>query len=301
MSEKTLSKKPSPKNEGIKFRILQILADVNRKYRFPFSRKFFNFIYHSDRRYNDYFDVVIKYDHNLYIRVNSSSYIEWHIFFYGYYEKEIIDLFKRLFKKDFYAFDVGANIGCHTLIMSSLAGENGKIIAIEPHPKIFRKLIENLSINRITNVQALQCALSDAAGNVILHSFAEGNHNEGISSLGFLNKTQNKIQIQCKTLDEIMVEEKLSKFDFIKIDVEGYEYNVLIGAKNSIQKYRPYVLFEYNEANWNTLAQDLNSVRKFFSEMNYSMYAILDTYILSIDYGLPKEVNILAVPTNKKR
>ena len=100
-----------------------------------------------------------------------------------------------------------------------------------------RKLIENLSINRITNVQALQCALSDAAGNVILHSFAEGNHNEGISSLGFLNKTQNKIQIQCKTLDEIMVEEKLSKFDFIKIDVEGYEYNVLIGAKNSIQKY----------------------------------------------------------------
>lgn len=226
--EKTLYKNPSPKNEGIKFRILQILADVNRKYRFPFSRHFFNFIYPYDKRSNDYFDVVIKYDRNLYICVNSSSYIEWQIFFYGYYEKGIIDLFKRLFKKDFYAFDVGANIGSYTLIMSSLVGENGKIIAIEPHPKIFEKLIENLSINRITNVQALQCALSDVSGNSILYSFTEGNPNKGISSLGSLNHNSNKIQIQCKTLDEIMVEERISKLDFIKIDVEGYEYNVLI-------------------------------------------------------------------------
>lgn len=286
----------SPKNEGIKFRILQILAEVNRKYRFPFSRRFFNFIYPWDKRSKDYFDVVIEYDRDLYICVNSSSYIEWHIFFYGYYEKEIIDLFKRLFKKDFYAFDVGANIGTHTLIMSSLAGENGKIIAIEPHPKIFGKLIENLSINRITNIQALQCALSDLSENSILYSFAEGKPNKGISSLGYLCDNANKIKIQCKTLDEIMVEKKLSKLDFIKIDVEGYEYNVLIGAKNSIQKYRPYILFEYDEANWNTLGQDLNSVKRFFSEIYYSLYVIKNKYIISIDYTLPKEDNILAIP-----
>lgn len=296
MPEKTLYKYALAKNDGIKFRTLSVLAKVNRKYRLPFSRRFFRFIYPWDKRFNDYFDTVIEYDRNLYICVNSSSYIEWHIFFYGYYEKAIIDLFKRILKKGFYAFDVGANIGCHTLILSSLVGENGKVIAIEPHPKIFERLIKNLSINRITNVKALQCALSDISGNSILYSVAERNPNKGISSLGFLPGNQNKIQVQCKTLDEIMVEENISKLDIIKIDVEGYEYNVLIGAKNTIKKFRPYILFEYDEIIWNRVSNDFNSVKIFFLELNYSLYVVKNGYILNIDYALPKEDNILAVP-----
>lgn len=170
--------------------------------------------------------------------------MEWNIFFSGYYEQDIVKIIKKYLKSDDVFVDVGANIGCHTLIAAKICK---KVIAIEPEPNVRKRLIENIKLNNLKNVEVYDYAISDYIGKTTFYPPDVNNPNKGVGSLYYKNGLkQDGIKIKVTTLDKLLENE--SKIDFIKIDVEGANKEVIFGAKNIIKKFNPLVLYERDDS-----------------------------------------------------
>lgn len=249
-----------------------------------------------------HFRGVIPYDGNLKIAVNTAVYVEWELFFRGYYEKRVIDLMKKLIADGAVAMDVGANVGTHTLVMAKLVGSAGKVFAFDPDPESLGRLRENISLNAFTNIKVLSVALSDHAGKASLFSYSDKMTDHGTASLYGLPKLEKGgVEVGVKMLDTVVAEEKLNRLDFIKIDTRGSDFPIIKGARESIRKFNPYIVFEYNEENWNRAHVAWEDVQKFFHECGYELYLVGERTLrkLSVAPVVKTSYNVLAVPKGK--
>jgi len=133
-------------------------------------------------------------------------------------------------KKNDVIVDIGANIGDYTIHASKKVLPEGKIISIEANPTTFERLVKNLKLNDIKNVQALNIAVFNERKKVRLYQ-AEINAADSI-----IFKGEKYTEVQADTLDNII--ESLGGFsiDWLKIDVEGAELFVLQGAKKLLEE-----------------------------------------------------------------
>ncbi len=141
--------------------------------------------------------------------------------------------------------DAGAYHGWYTLVASKVVGEGGRVVAFEPNPDTFSILTRNIALNDCQNVQAFNVALSNADGRVWIYKSS----GDGIaSSLGKFRETEGREYVATRRLDDILEELKIRRVDFMKIDVEGSEANLLQGAIRTLNASRPTVVFEINPA-----------------------------------------------------
>jgi len=166
------------------------------------------------------------------------------------------------------AIDVGANYGAHTQTMLDNVGQNGMVLALEPNPDIASQLAKWPAAGR--NLQVFACAAGSANGRGLLHVTA----NPGYSSLsaeavGDHRQSLDRIvEVEIRTLDSLIPELCLKEVQFVKIDVEGWEIEVLRGAVSLIREFRPLIVLEMslhkvgaqheNKAFLLCLLQDLN-------------------------------------------
>jgi FkbM family methyltransferase len=142
--------------------------------------------------------------------------------------------------------DVGANIGYYSLLLASRIGEKGRLYAIEPDPTNRAILELNIKANNIRNIIVLDCAITAEVGNVDLY-LSEKNFGDHRLCLD-KNETQarSKISVRAETLDHLFSDVyKEDKINLIKIDTQGHEPFVVIGATKIIQTHKPALLFEY--------------------------------------------------------
>jgi len=131
-------------------------------------------------------------------------------------------------KEDDVVFDVGAYVGDTALWFSRLVRHRGKVYAFEPEPENFRKL--NLERNRTQNIVPLPLALSDDEGEMVIF---------GSGSSATVANDDNGIPVMVTTIGKIVKDNNLTRIDFIKMDVEGHELNVLKGAAETIKTFEP--------------------------------------------------------------
>lgn len=145
-------------------------------------------------------------------------------------EPDQLALALKLFPENGVAFDIGANVGLYSLLLSSKAS---KVIAFEPLPRNIRYLARTLEVNNITNVLIVPCAVAESMS---LLAFADGEN----CALGHLSEAgeQPVVSVSC---DEFSARFELIP-DLIKIDVEGAEELVLRGARNILSNHKPTVL-----------------------------------------------------------
>jgi len=138
--------------------------------------------------------------------------------------------------------DVGAHLGRFTLRAANLVGENGQVVALEPDQRVFQRLMENVELNNMHNVIALPIAASN--GNFLAH-FKLSN-SSGWSSLTDMHKETvvAEVPIPAFTLDTLVESLELRRVDLVKIDVEGAEDEVLEGAAELLEVFRPALLIE---------------------------------------------------------
>ncbi len=152
----------------------------------------------------------------------------------------------RFCPQDCHVIDVGANIGLSTLFASSLLPK-AQVLALEPSPTNFAYLEQNVVRNGLGNVRIRNVAASDQVGVLELHeqaNFGAGNYvvkENRIGSIGL-----SLVKVEAKPLDLILEEEKVERVDFIKIDVEGSELDVLNGMQETLRRFRPIVFMEIN-------------------------------------------------------
>jgi len=119
--------------------------------------------------------------------------------------------------------DIGANIGLYSLLLAELAGPTGQVFAFEPEPQLYRALQNNCRSNQTANISTVNCALGSAPGQV---AFFRSVFNSGDNRLGGLGWKGQGLEVEMARLDDVLPNHQV---DFIKMDVQGFEQQVLKG------------------------------------------------------------------------
>jgi FkbM family methyltransferase len=157
----------------------------------------------------------------------------------GCYDPATLRVIQRVLKDGEVAVDVGANVGALTLPMAKIVGSAGQVVAVEPGPETYRRLLRNLEMNPSISarVHAFPVGLGEKAGDLFWREDPVNLGNAGL--LG-----SKGVRVPVRTLDELVGDLVVTRIDFIKIDVEGMELEVLKGAQQTTQKFRPVVYYE---------------------------------------------------------
>lgn len=214
---------------------LRIFLPLYKKTIDFFSRGYGIGRYHPVRKVLDDIDSLLKTNYveveglKIFLDPNDSL----HLSINGTYGEIDTNIFKNHIRKGNFVVDVGANIGYFSLIFAKLVNMEGQVFAFEPEPQNFELLKKNFSINNYQNIVCERKAVSDKNGNLRLYlSESSGKH-----SIFRNNAHKNSINVECIKLDDYFEEKKLiDKIDFVKIDVEGAELQVLKGMKSIISK-----------------------------------------------------------------
>jgi FkbM family methyltransferase len=139
--------------------------------------------------------------------------------------------------------DVGAHIGLYSLIAAKRVGSSGKVIAIEPDPENCKLLRGNVEINKLTNVSILELAAFSSTSKLKLYLPGKERGFTKLSTL-MANRavTENFLEIDATTLDCLLVTQGITEVNWIKIDVEGAELEVLKGAANTLSESKDIAL-----------------------------------------------------------
>ena len=151
---------------------------------------------------------------------------------YGEYSESEVSIFRRYIKPGDYAIDVGANIGDLTLPMAQIVGPEGRVFAIESNPENFNVLCGNLALNQIRNVKTINRFIADSS-----------EVDTGSRVWGRYAYTGDVWAPEFMALDDL----NLPRCEFIKVDVDGKELEVLRSAKRLIQACQPVLYFENDE------------------------------------------------------
>jgi FkbM family methyltransferase len=212
-------------------------------------------------------------DENIALYSSADSYIESTILKNGSYESEIAKLIAIFLKEGDVALDIGANIGLQSLRMAAAVGAYGKVYAFEPLHYLQQKLKSNLLLNRADNVLLMPVALSDTESEQE-YPVNPNSWNQGTFSLRDSVIEGHVQTIQINIGDELAEIAQLHQLNFIKIDVEGFEFRVISGLKTTIVRHRPVIVFEYDENYWKQSGNDIDKCYNFFIDHNYQLYQI---------------------------
>lgn len=153
--------------------------------------------------------------------------------------------------------DAGAFIGDHTIAYCNAVGKSGRVYAFEPNPQAFKCLEYNCP-----DAEVFNCGLSNAEETAHYSIY----DNAGASRI-IKESLASSIGIKNITLDSL----NLNACNLLKIDVEGYEMNVLEGAKNTIAKYHPTLWIEINNGALAEQGTTANDITAFLSQFNYNI------------------------------
>jgi FkbM family methyltransferase len=162
------------------------------------------------------------------------------------FEKFLLSFVKQFVDPNKNVLDIGANIGVHSVVFSNYA-TNAKVYSFEPQPVVFEILNKNLRMNKCDNVEVFNFGASDYESSFFMNAQYESTDNHGAFRICDKDENTVGIHIQCKPLDSLHIE----NVGFIKIDVEGHEYQTLLGLKNTITKNKPIIMVEIHENSLN--------------------------------------------------
>jgi len=187
----------------------------------------------------------------------------------------VLDLRRRYFGDGVLAVDCGANIGVHTVEWAKHMTDWGSVLAIEAQERIYYALAGNIAINNCFNAVALNAAISDNAGTLKIQrpdyllpaSFGslELRKTANTEDIGQLvdYSDGNLVAVEAISIHSL----KLQRIDFIKIDVEGMEMEVLTGADEAIVQHRPVILIEL-------IKTDSEALHKWLERHDYVVFKI---------------------------
>ena len=172
-----------------------------------------------------------------------NGYIDEKICDVGVFESEMLDAFMVYVKEGMTFVDIGANIGQHSLFVSRLVGENGNVISFEPIPRLYQQFKRSVEANNMKNVNIINAGCGNKEETLDIYM---DKSNMGASSV-IKPDTRSKLtktSIHIIKPEEILLSYK--KIDVMKIDVEGFEYNVLTGLEKVIERDKPIIFLEYS-------------------------------------------------------
>ncbi|MBF8263180.1 MAG: methyltransferase, FkbM family [Parachlamydiales bacterium] len=213
---------------------------------------------------------------------------------YGEWSQSEMDFLSAYIPYGGVCIDVGANVGTHTLFFANAVGPQGSVIAFEPQPIIFYLLCANIALNEHFHVSASNVAISSSSG-LIHFPYVDYQNPYNFGLVGM--SAEGGYPVQSRALDDY----GFASIDLIKIDVEGSEPEVIMGAVRCIEKFQPLIYSEYHPT---VHSQNL---AKLIQELGYDVYL---HHAVSFNpenfkgdrtnfHGDYQETNVFCVPKSK--
>jgi FkbM family methyltransferase len=211
--------------------------------------------------------------------------------FLGEFERDIHEAVAELCRPGMIVADIGANVGAHTLLFARAVSPGGRVYAFEPTEYAFAKLQRNVALNPWTDVHAERVALAEAAHPAERIDFRA-------SWPVFGPRRDAPCVVSFDTLDAWAARHGVTRLDLIKIDVDGYEWNVLQGGRAMLAT-RPVLLLEVTG---NHFRDERNPVR-FVMDAGYSIenartrrrYAAPEEILPELEHGV-ESINLICRP-----
>jgi FkbM family methyltransferase len=212
----------------------------------------------------------VKYDLDL------SQGIDFAIYLGGMFERSTAAVLSKLTKPSSLVLDIGANIGAHTFRLANLVGPKGRVMAFEPTEFAFRKLRRNLDLNPslASRVETFHCFLTANDGanvpSAIYSSWPLGA--EAGLHPKHLGREMQTEAAQARSLDSILNERADRKVQLVKLDVDGFECNVLRGATSLLRDTRPIFVMELAPYVLEERGASLEQLLDYFLPNGYALY-----------------------------
>ena len=197
------------------------------------------------------------------------------IYLFGAFERSTIWAYSRVLTSGDDVFDIGANCGAHTLHFAQLVGNRGRVVAFEPTNYAFERIQTNLRINSslVDHVELHQIALTDSQNfNPQSELYASwplnGKENLHPTHGGRLHSTTGA---KFMSLDEFVVQNKIDKLDFIKLDVDGDEPRIISGGLRTLETFHPSILMEWCPDLFSDPVRDALEIQSALVDLGYNV------------------------------
>lgn len=179
---------------------------------------------------------------------------------YGEFSEGECDVFRQLIRPGSTVLELGANIGSHTVMLAKATTSTGRVIAFEPQRIVFQTLCANIALNDLLNVECHQLAVGEKPATVFVpHLDYTKENNFGGLGLGTYTHGEAVAVVKVDDLN-------LNACHFIKIDIEGMEREAILGAQQTITKYKPVLYME------NDREDRSPALIRLVDQLGYSMY-----------------------------
>lgn len=196
-----------------------------------------------------------------------------HIVDHGYWSKDDIDLLKSLVRHRIEKqgsavfYDIGANIGTHTLAIAKTFAADVKVRSFEAQRQIYQMLCGTMALNGLSNVHAHNAAVADEAGHSIEIELLDYNASNNFGALELIPPLKSDqagvSKVGSEVVRTVSVDSFGEKVDLMKIDVEGMEDRVIMGSRNTIERYSPILFIEIHKTNAESIIEYLSASEKY--------------------------------------
>ncbi len=213
----------------------------------------------------------------------------------SWYEPDAVAVIDSLVQEGDVCLDLGANVGALTMAIARRVGQSGKVYAFEPGPVTYPRLVHNLEMNPSIRqrVVPLQLGVADRAG--VLYWQEEEDNRGNASLLGMRGS-----RVDVVSVDEHFDRTALARLDFVKIDVEGMEHEVLVGGRRTLERHRPVIYLETLREFNSTRGFDVGErIEQTLRGMGYSLYRVRPNGRLDAVTAASMAAYTLAVPPGR--
>ncbi len=228
--------------------------------------------------------------HSAQLQLNLEEDMDRRWYFWGYrgYEQECVDVLYKLLATRKYktVLEVGANIGYYTILLASTGhlGYSADIYAFEPFPPVFGTLKGNVELNPDLRIHIYQAAVCDIDGIVRLHLPEDPEAKTNASLVQGLFPQSGSVDCPAVRLDTFVKNNGLNKVDLLKLDCEGAEEKVIVGAEEILEKDSPDILCEVLEGYEDILTAVLGGKGYLFYHLTSEGPILTSTIVANSSY-----------------
>jgi FkbM family methyltransferase len=218
--------------------------------------------------------IEYQYDKNIKLKLYTNRQLS-KLIYCNQFEIDEFQFMHEHVKRNAVVYDIGANIGLHSLYLSTVIGAEGQCYSFEPTKATFDSLMENIELNRFKNIRPYNLALSDKEETLQIYKSTNGY--DAWNSLGGFQKIGNNQydleNVVCLPLDRFLeVNPDVRHPDFIKIDTEGWELHVLKGAYQLLKNEQPVIMMEYAQRNLDLTNTKQSDLHDYLTSLGYHLY-----------------------------
>jgi FkbM family methyltransferase len=191
---------------------------------------------------------IIKVNNYKMKTISHDTGISAELLIYGNHEPLTTGIILDELSEGMTCIDIGSNIGYYALLEGSKIGEKGIVFAIEPSPENFSTLIYNTKLQQNHNIHTFNFAIGDKNSEIEFLIGKKSNWSKVKDENDIIKSEDKIIKVPVKTLDSFVKDNEIEKIDLLRMDVEGYENNIINGATEVLIKFKPKIMVEIHKS-----------------------------------------------------